>query len=248
MSLFRHAVFEISVAKPQGSAASHRTGNRLCRPLECRQVVGHQYTGRPYASGLCFQDARPHAAHQSVSAEKRRRVGRPARLWLCRVPEKIRKQWQGLLEIYLTRRQETCRAGADHGRAPAAAGTGPADDQLVGPTGKPIHCLLTKADKLDREEQAKVLRDVRAEAADAGSPVTAQLFSSLKKTGMEEAEKIIAAWLATRQLLSGQSFFVSRKKEKPPAKGEKPGAECLNGVKAPAQGGEAGDGRKPSAT
>jgi GTP-binding protein len=64
-----------------------------------------------------------------------------------------------------------------------------------GPTGKPIHCLLTKADKLTKQEQAKILREVKAEVADAGSPITAQLFSSLKKTGLEEAEAVIGGWL-----------------------------------------------------
>jgi GTP-binding protein len=30
------------------------------------------------------------------------------------------------------------------------------------PTGRPIHCLLTKSDKLTRQEQAKTLREARA--------------------------------------------------------------------------------------
>jgi GTP-binding protein len=64
-----------------------------------------------------------------------------------------------------------------------------------GPTGKPVHCLLTKADKLTRSEQAQALRAVQAEVADAGVPITAQLFSSLKKTGLEEAESVIGGWL-----------------------------------------------------
>jgi GTP-binding protein len=64
-----------------------------------------------------------------------------------------------------------------------------------GPTGKPIHCLLTKADKLTKQEQTKILREVQADIANSGSVITAQLFSSLKKTGMDEAEKIIGGWL-----------------------------------------------------
>ena len=111
------------------------------------------------------------------------------------VPEKIRKQWQGLLETYLARRQAL--AGLVmimDARRPLTD----LDRQMInwfGPTGKPIHCLLTKADKLTRQEQAKVLREVRTEMAEAGSPITAQLFSSLKKQGMDEAEKVIASWL-----------------------------------------------------
>jgi GTP-binding protein EngB required for normal cell division len=30
------------------------------------------------------------------------------------------------------------------------------------PTGRPIHCLLTKSDKLTRQEQTKTLRETRA--------------------------------------------------------------------------------------
>jgi GTP-binding protein len=66
------------------------------------------------------------------------------------------------------------------------------------PTGRPIHCLLTKSDKLTRQEQSKALRDTRAALADYGDAVTVQLFSSLKKTGIEEVEKIVGGWLGKK--------------------------------------------------
>ena len=72
------------------------------------------------------------------------------------------------------------------------------DWQMIGwfgSTGRPIHCLLTKADKLSRQEQALALRQTRAALAEFGSRVTVQLFSSLKKTGVDEAERIIGPWL-----------------------------------------------------
>jgi GTP-binding protein len=66
------------------------------------------------------------------------------------------------------------------------------------PTGRPIHCLLTKADKLNRNDSANALRQARtvlASYVDADGkpfPFTAQLFSSLKRIGLEEADaKII---------------------------------------------------------
>lgn len=59
------------------------------------------------------------------------------------------------------------------------------------PTGKPVHCLLTKSDKLSRSEQALTLRKVIKQMQAANHHVTAQLFSSLKKEGIEEAEKAI---------------------------------------------------------
>lgn len=67
------------------------------------------------------------------------------------------------------------------------------------PTGKPIHCLLTKADKLNRNEQTNALRlanTVLKSYVDEGGqlfPFTVQLFSALKRQGLEEAnDKILA--------------------------------------------------------
>lgn len=62
------------------------------------------------------------------------------------------------------------------------------------PTGKPIHCLLTKADKLNRSEQTNALRQARkvldsyVDEEGQGFPFTVQLFSSLKRIGVEEAD------------------------------------------------------------
>ncbi len=62
------------------------------------------------------------------------------------------------------------------------------------PTGKPIHCILTKSDKLNRNESTNALRTARtilASYVDADGqpfPFTAQLFSALKRTGIEEAD------------------------------------------------------------
>ena len=63
------------------------------------------------------------------------------------------------------------------------------------PTSKPIHVLLSKADKLTREEQARSLGQVQAALTDLGGNCSAQLFSSLKKTGIPEAELVLAGWL-----------------------------------------------------
>jgi GTP-binding protein len=67
----------------------------------------------------------------------------------------------------------------------------PADERLLdwyAPTGKPVHCLLTKADKLTRNEQANTLRQVRDALRLQQRNATAQLFSALKKSGVDEAE------------------------------------------------------------
>jgi len=62
------------------------------------------------------------------------------------------------------------------------------------PTGKPIHCILTKADKLNRNESTNALREARAvldsyiDEEGNPFPFTVQLFSALKRIGIEEAD------------------------------------------------------------
>jgi len=56
----------------------------------------------------------------------------------------------------------------------------------------PAHCLLTKADKLGRGQQAKVLLETR-KALDGVASV--QLFSSQTKLGIDEARAVTVKWL-----------------------------------------------------
>lgn len=56
----------------------------------------------------------------------------------------------------------------------------------------PTHLLLTKADKLSRSESARTLKDVTNQAA---GYATAQLFSSVNKTGVEQARGWVLQWL-----------------------------------------------------
>ncbi|MDR0736741.1 MAG: ribosome biogenesis GTP-binding protein YihA/YsxC [Zoogloeaceae bacterium] len=63
------------------------------------------------------------------------------------------------------------------------------------PTGRPLHVLLSKADKLSRQAQNAALAKVRAALQPLGAQCSAQLFSSLKKTGVAECESVLARWL-----------------------------------------------------
>ena len=62
-------------------------------------------------------------------------------------------------------------------------------------TEKPVHVLLTKADKLTRNEQGATLLKVRSALNQRIGTNTVSLFSSLKKTGVEEAEAVLSRWL-----------------------------------------------------
>ncbi len=67
------------------------------------------------------------------------------------------------------------------------------------PTGRPIHCLLTKSDKLNRNEATNALREAKktlesyVDRAGNPFPFTVQLFSALNRTGIEEADAMIRA-------------------------------------------------------
>ena len=67
------------------------------------------------------------------------------------------------------------------------------------PTGRPVHVLLTKSDKLSRAEQIRTLHGVRETfrrlfARDA-TRIGVQLFSATEPSGVDEAEEAIGAWL-----------------------------------------------------
>jgi GTP-binding protein len=56
-----------------------------------------------------------------------------------------------------------------------------------------IHVLLSKADKLNRAESAAALQ---AASGRLSGRASAQLFSALRGTGVEQAQDTLAAWLA----------------------------------------------------
>ena len=115
----------------------------------------------------------------------------------AKAPLEIRAQWEGLIGPYLGKREQLAGLVVIMDiRRPLTD----LDLRLIDwfrPTGRPIHILLSKADKLSRQEQTKTLRSVKAELATWGGAelYSVQLFSSLKKTGVEEAEAVLAGWL-----------------------------------------------------
>jgi len=113
----------------------------------------------------------------------------------AKVPNAMKDHWRLLLSGYLANRpQLRGMVLIMDVRHPLT----PLDRQMLEwfvPTGKPVHVLLTKADKLNKSDVAQTLRAVRAELAKICPNCTAQLFSSLSRQGIEEAEAAIGAWL-----------------------------------------------------
>jgi GTP-binding protein len=104
----------------------------------------------------------------------------------AKVPLEVKKKWHELMETYLTSRKSLCAIVLVMDvRHPLTE----FDWQMVEwceHTGLPLHVLLTKADKLNYGAAKNTLLQVQKELKDASFPVTIQLFSSLKKTGIDE--------------------------------------------------------------
>jgi len=113
----------------------------------------------------------------------------------AKVPPELRDHWRGLIEGYFqSRRALAGLVVVMDIRHPLRE----YDLQMLGfaeARGLPAHVLLTKADKLGREAQAKTLRQVRSELSDRQ---TAQLFSAPSGIGVDEARRRLAGWLQLR--------------------------------------------------
>lgn len=109
------------------------------------------------------------------------------------VPGAAKEHWQDLLGNYVQRREQLAALVLIvDSRRPFTT----LDIQMLewfAPTGKPVHCILTKADKLNRNEAANALRLARTilgsyvDGQGRPFPFSAQLFSALNRTGIEEA-------------------------------------------------------------
>jgi GTP-binding protein len=113
----------------------------------------------------------------------------------AKVPPDVQKHWEKLLGDYLQTREELAGLVVimDSRHPLTALDEGMLD--WFAPTGKPVHVLLTKSDKLSRQQATKTLNSVKSYLNEHFPNCSVQLFSSLKKLGMEEAEAVIAGWL-----------------------------------------------------
>jgi GTP-binding protein len=74
------------------------------------------------------------------------------------------------------------------------------DEQMIEwflPTKKSIHILLTKSDKLSRNQAQKEVNKFtkKIEACNFNGNISYQTFSSLKKIGLDDVEEIFLKWL-----------------------------------------------------
>ncbi len=114
----------------------------------------------------------------------------------AKVPADLQRHWQNLLDRYL--RNRAALKGlvlVMDARHPLK----PFDRHLLSWTNAalmPCHILMTKADKLNRQQQTSAIRETRDALPElvTNIDVTIQLFSALKKTGIPELEQQLDNW------------------------------------------------------
>lgn len=117
----------------------------------------------------------------------------------AKAPLEIRRQWDNLIAPYLLNSValKALIAIMDI-RHPLT----PLDSQLLSwfsQTQKPVHIVLTKADKLSRQQQHKTLAEVEKSVTELLSEtnirISVQIFSSLKKLGKDVLRNKLAEFL-----------------------------------------------------
>ena len=112
----------------------------------------------------------------------------------AKVPEKVKRQWHALMETYLNERQSL------YGIILVMDVRHPLtefDWQMIEwctYSNKPLHILLTKSDKLNYGAAKNTLLKVQRELQELAVPVTVQLFSALKRTGIDDIHQLLDNW------------------------------------------------------
>ncbi len=111
------------------------------------------------------------------------------------VPEAMKIKWQKELEAYLVNRQSLAGlillTDIRHGLKYF-------DEQMLhwAKDGQlPVHVLLTKADKLKYGAAKTALLQVKKQLQTLDLPFSIQLFSALKRQGVDELAQVLGTWL-----------------------------------------------------
>jgi len=112
----------------------------------------------------------------------------------AKVPERVRKDWQKLMESYLSERPHLS------GLVIIMDIRHPMKDydlqmlEWCQHFNIPVHILLTKADKIKRGPAIQSLTNVKKILKAEGLEASAQIFSALKGTGIKELQSKLNEW------------------------------------------------------
>ena len=113
----------------------------------------------------------------------------------ARVAREVRAEWDEMVGNYLHDRQSLRGVVSIMDCRHPLTGYDEALLEFCAENGLPVHVLLSKSDKLNKNDRLATLRRVRAHLAKQGAGANAQLFSALSGEGVEEARAAVAAWL-----------------------------------------------------
>jgi GTP-binding protein len=127
--------------------------------------------------------------------DKRRLVDLPG-YGFAKVPLAVKQRWQQTLAHYLHHRRSlkglVLLMDIRHPLTPF-------DQQMLTwcqQAPMPIHILLTKADKLSNGKSKQTLQQVENNLKKSSAGITIQLFSALKRLGIEAVHERLNDWLA----------------------------------------------------
>jgi GTP-binding protein len=131
-------------------------------------------------------------------SEQQRLVDLPG-YGFAKVPIEVKEKWQRHLEEYLRERQSLyglillmdCRHPLQEFDRMMLSWAESCD--------MPVHILLTKADKLKKGPANTTLLQVKKELAPMQPRVSVQLFSSLKRTGLDQLQIKLMQWLDIKE-------------------------------------------------
>ncbi|MEX0965071.1 MAG: ribosome biogenesis GTP-binding protein YihA/YsxC [Pseudohongiellaceae bacterium] len=126
----------------------------------------------------------------------------------AKVPLKVKDKWQRELELYLREREALVGLILlSDIRHPLKEFDRMMIDWAV-LSDLPLHILLTKSDKLTRGAAQNTLLAVRKELAEM-SNLSAQLFSSTKNVGVDEARNKLSDWLAASDTVDDSELEIA---------------------------------------
>ncbi len=119
----------------------------------------------------------------------------------AKVPGTMRDHWDQLLPRYLSERPSvTGLVLIMDARHPMTE----LDTTMIdwfSPSARPIHVLLSKADKLTRNEARSTQLEVTRQLQERAPTGSVQLFSSVTRDGVEQAQRVICGWLGVPEEL-----------------------------------------------
>lgn len=209
MSLFDSARFRLSVSQLQGlppgdvpeiafagrsNAGKSTTINVLTR--QGRLAFASKTPGRTQLINFFDLSQKNELGHRERVASL---VDLPG-YGFAKVAEGTRKSWSELIGGYLAQRDTlTGIVVVMDARRPFM----PTDEWVIDfLNSRPVkmHFLLNKCDQLNNQAKKETLRMVQARAAELGPHISVQLFSGLKREGVDELRETLLRWIRREEL------------------------------------------------